>query len=223
MRKLTRDGKSVPYEILPTKSKKAYYTSFVQDGVLHFYVPEGTSDQTARDVLGQRFYDYYYKIHPEEWHVVHYLGQVYHAELRVGKKTGVTIEGDRMIVRAAKESRHAYRCVLLAFFKRTVEKELTRLIYDAEYAFREITFPTISVKTVHGYWGYNYKREIVLSPQIARYDPRYLRALLYHELCHSLVRGHGEDFWALFAKKCPEGRALGEERNALAYDVKDYL
>lgn len=223
MGSITCDGKTVPFCAVPSTDKKRLYTSFVQDGAIHVYVPDGAGESAARALIRQRFYDFYYKLHPEEWHAVHYLGEVYHAECRVAKAAGVTIEGDRMIIRARTESTRAYKAVLLAFFKQAVERELVALMYDAAYDFREIVLPPITVKSLRGFLGYNYVTSITLSPQIARYEKKYIKALLYHELCHSLVRGHGEDFWALFEKKYPGGRALGEERNALAYDAKDYL
>ena len=221
---LIRDGKALPYELVPTKDKKRFYTSFVQDGAVHLYVPSGTDKRTAEGVLATRFYDHYYKLHPEEWHVVHYLGTTYHAECRAGKKTGVTLEGDRMIIRATKESTRAYRAVLISFFKQTVERELVSLMYDAQNDFSEIVFPTVTDKSLRGYLGYNYgDGRVTLSPQIARFERRFLRALLYHELCHSLVRGHGEDFWATLEKKLPGAVAMERERHALAYDGKDYI
>ena len=224
MGRLVRDGKALPYELVQTDDKRLIYTTFIQDGAVHLYVPPNASVRTAEGVLATRFYDHYYKLYPEEWHVVHYLGKTYHADCRVGKKTGVTIEGDRMIIRASKNTTRARRAVLLSFFKRAVERELVSLMYDAQFDFREIAFPAITVKSLRGYLGYNYgDGTVTLSPQIARFEGRFLRELLYHELCHSLVRGHGEDFWAVLEAKFPGAVALEQERHALAYDAKDYL
>ena len=224
MGNLIRDGKVLPYELVQTEDKRLVYTSFVREGAVHLYVPSDASVRTAERVLATRFYDHYYKIHPEEWHVVHYLGKAYQADCRVSKKTGVELTGDRMIIRAATDTTRARRAVLLSFFKQTVERELVSLIYDAQHAFSEIAFPVITVKSLRGYLGYNYgDGTVTLSPQIARFEERFIRALLYHELCHSLVRGHGEDFWATLEKKLPGAIAMEKERRALAYDCKDYI
>ena len=224
MGELIRDGKSVPYELVPTENKKLFYTTELYEGVIRLFVPQTTDKRTAEGVLATRFYHHYYRLHPEEWHLLHYLGKAYHADCRVGKKTGVTLEGDRMIIRASKDTTRAYRSVLISFFKQAVERELVSLIYDAQNDFPEITFPTITVKCLRGYFGYNHGNgNVTLSPQIARFEPHFIRALLYHELCHSLVMGHGEDFWALFERKLPGASAMAKERLALAYDIKDYL
>ena len=221
---LKRDGKELPYELLYTENKKLFYTSIVQEGRIFLYVPQGTDKRTAECVLAQRFYNYYYKLHPEEWHVVHFLGRTYHAECRTGKRTGITLEGDRMLIRASKDTPHAYRCVLLAFFAREVERVLVSLMYDAQHVFSEIKFPQITVKSLRGYLGYNYGNgKVILSPQIARYGEAFIKELLYHELCHSLVHGHGTDFWAMLEKKHPGGAEIEKERHALAYECHDYL
>lgn len=63
---------------------------------------------------------------------------------------------------------------------------------------------------------------IEISPIIAKYDPKFIKVLLYHKLCHSLVRGHQDNFWNLLNDKLKDGEKMNKEYKNINYN-NDYL
>lgn len=47
---------------------------------------------------------------------------------------------------------------------------------------------------------YYQTKQIVITPEIITYSSRKIDAILIHELCHSLIKGHGQDFYDLILK-----------------------
>lgn len=221
MEKLVKKDKHIEYEIIRTNKKKEYYLASVDDNIVYFTVPEYADDKTIKTVLSQRFYDLYYKIHPEERYTIHYKGKAYIAECLKRSRDEVIVEDEKITIKAMKVTSLYYRNVLYRFFAKTIEEELGKLMDGAKADFEEIEIPKIIIKPIKGYLGYNYIDHIKISPVIAKFDIKYLKVLLYHEICHSIVRGHKKEFWDLLESKLPGAVALNKELNSIKYN--DYL
>lgn len=221
MKQFKKGNKILNYEIIRTDKKKEYYLTKIIDNVVYLSVPSYALDKDIKLVLSQQFYVLYNKIYPLERYVLHFQGKKYALKCLKSNVDQVIVNEDEIIIKAIKITSRYYKSVLYNFFTRIVEEEITKLIYDASYAFKEITIPKIIVKPISQYLGYNYKDYIVINPVIAKYDPRFIKVLLYHEICHSLIRGHRRNFWDLLNTKLKDGEELNKEMNSILYE--DYL
>jgi len=73
-----------------------------------------------------------------------------------------------------------------------------------------ITFTSQRMKTMLGNCN-RIKRRIKLNSILARYDQKYLEAILIHELVHLNISGHQSDFYRLLTKYLPEYKKLRKE------------
>ena len=172
-------------------------------------------------VLNQRFLDLYYKIHPRERYIIHYKGKEYLVKCVKGNCDKVFVNDDEIVIKAVQVTKRYFSSVLYKFFTRVVEEEIYKLMGDVILDFKEINIPKIIVKDIKGYLGYNYGDHIKISPFIAKYDVSFIKVLLYHELCHSIVHGHPREFWDVLNSKLENGEALTKKMNNLFFN--DYL
>ena len=97
-----------------------------------------------------------------------------------------------------------------------------KLIYEAEYDFKEITFPKIRVRhlknKLYGYYHIK-NNEITLSSYLARVSLKFVKVVLYHELSHTLIITHKEEFIDIFKNKYKDGPILDEELKNICYNV----
>ena len=221
MKQFKKGNKILNYEIIRTDKKKEYYLTKIIDNVVYLSVPSYALDKDIKLVLSQQFYVLYNKIYPLERYVLHFQGKKYALKCLKSNVDQVIVNEDEIIIKAIKITSRYYKSVLYNFFTRIVEEEITKLIYDVSYAFKEITIPKIIVKPISKYLGYNYIDHIVINPVIAKYDPKFIKVLLYHEICHSLIRGHRRNFWDLLNSKLKDGEELNKEMNSILYE--DYL
>lgn len=221
MERLVKKDKYIDYEIIRTNKKKDFYLASIKDGVVYMNVPEYADNKTIKMVLNQRFLDLYYKIHPEERYVLHYKGKKYIVKCLKGSSDKVIVGDDEIIIRAVKVTKNYFSNVLYKYFTRVVEEDIYKLMGDVIVDFREINIPKIVVKKIKGYLGYNYGDHIKISPYIAKYDQKFVKVLLYHELCHSLVHGHPRAFWDVLNSKLENGEELNKEMNSTTFN--DYL
>ena len=221
MEKFIKKDKFINYEVVRTDKKKEYYLTNIVDNIVYLYVPEYATEKDIKIVLSQQFYVLYNKINPLERYVLHYLGKEYFVKCIKSNVDQVIVKDDEIIIKAIKINSRYYKSVLYKFFTKIVEEELTKLMYEATYDFKEITIPKITVKYITKYLGYNYIDKIVISPVIAKYDPKFIKVLLYHEICHSLIRGHQRNFYDLLNIKLKDGEKLNKEMNDIKYN--DYI
>ena len=155
---------------------------------------------------------------------VHYDGKEYKLIYKIGKKKKLEIKGDQMIITGLRFHTLHFKSILNEFYRKEVEKELMKLIYDAEYDFQEIPFPKIKVRHLRNrlYGYYHIKNnEITLSSYLARVSLKYVKVVLYHELSHTLVITHKEEFIDVFKNKLKDGPILDEELKNICYN--DYI
>ena len=221
MERLVKKDKYIDYEIIRTNKKKDFYLASIKDGVVYMNVPEYADNQTIKMVLSQRFLDLYYKIHADEMYVVHYRGKKYAVKCLKSTSDKVIVNDNEIIIKAVQVTQRYFSSVLYKFFTRVVEEEIYKLMGEVIVDFKEISIPKIVVKKIKGYLGYNYGDHIEISPRIAKYDTKFVKVLLYHELCHSLVHGHPRAFWDVLNSKLENGEELNKEMNNTVFN--DYL
>lgn len=222
MERFIKKDKYIDYEVIRTNKKKDYYSFNIKDDIVYITVPDYATDKDIKLVLNQQFINWYSKINAKDIYFVHFQGKKYNLKCMKSNSDKVIVKDDEIIIKAINVTNRYFKKVLYNFFTKVVEEEIVKLIYDAENDFKEIHFPKIIVKPVKGCLGINHQDHIEISPIIAKYDPKYLKVLLYHELCHSLIRGHRQDFWNMLNKKLKDGEKLNKEYKIINYS-NDYL
>lgn len=226
MERFIKKDKYINYEVIRTNKKKEYYSFNIKDDVVYITVPEYATDKDIKLVLNQQFINLYSKINAKDIYFVHFQGKKYNLKCMKSNSDKVIVKDDEIIIKAINATNRYYKKILYNFYTKVVEEEIVKLIYDAENDFKEIKIPKITVKPLKGYLGLYRKNHIEecieISPIIAKYDPKYIKVLLYHELCHSLVRGHQDNFWNLLNTKLKDGEKLNKEYKSINYS-NDYL
>lgn len=64
-----------------------------------------------------------------------------------------------------------------------------------------LKYTKCSIKNIDNYSGYHLRSgEVILSPYVIKWSSKEIDALIIHELCHSLVTGHKQDFYDVLLK-----------------------
>lgn len=215
MKQLKKNRKFINYDVIITKDN--HYKITVNEDIVYITVPVEFNEIKIEEILLKKFDSLYHTIFMNKHYVVHYKGIKYKLETIKSKKDKVYIIDNKLIIESTKGTQQHFSSLYIKFLKETVEEEITKLYYDLEKSFYEIKIPKIIVKKIARYLGYNHIDYIEISPKIAKYDPIYIKVLLYHEVCHSLIRGHADNFWDLLETKLPGGVELNKKMNETVY------
>ena len=64
-----------------------------------------------------------------------------------------------------------------------------------------LKFTKCTIRNIDNYIGYHLRSgEVILSPYVIKWSSKEIDALIIHELCHSLVTGHEQDFYDTLLK-----------------------
>lgn len=189
--------------IIKRNTKKRIYIR-VKEDVVSVSCPKNTTVSKVEEILIKHID--FIKKHigdSSEREFIHLNGVSYKPKFISSDKNGVRLLGDEIHIFSKKDDCESYKKVLYDFYKREVEKEISNILYEAQCDFSEINFPSISVRYMVSMFGnYNRKKHhIKLSSFLAKYDYKYIKFILYHELCHVLVFNHSKEFYNLYEKK----------------------
>ncbi len=219
-------GKVIEYKIKITEKK--HYSVSYEDGYVVITAPADFKRSMVEGQIRSRFLDHYYMLHDEEYRkyrgksVVHLLGKLYMVKIKAAEKDEVKIKDGAITLYCKRNTPSQHKAIYNRFLRKTVEEEIERLTPEAARDFPEVKIPRIVVKPISGMWGYNKRYgddrdHIAIHPKIGRYDPVYIKALLYHELCHCTVRGHGADFYELLDSRMEGASELEKEYKAIKH------
>lgn len=139
---------------------------------------------------------------------IYYLGQKYHL-LIVGGKDRITVNGDTLIVYSKKTD---LEDALNVFYKEG-SKILLSLIKEYEGKYLSVLNdygyylkPNYKFRLLKSAWGINYPKKnlISINEKLIHFDPKYLEAVLWHELLHFIVPNHSKRFHELLNYHMPE-------------------
>ncbi len=222
MKYITIDDVSFYYEIKRSTKKKIYIR--VKDGIVKV---SATNNITLKEVkeLFVKHIDFIKEqlVLTKKEEVIHVNGISYKPRFFISNKNRVMIVGDEIHLYSKEDSLEKYKKILYDFYKKEVEKEVVKLIDEAKKDFSEISFPTISVRFMKSMFG-NYhkvKHHVKLSSILAKYDYKYIKFILYHELSHVVEFNHTSKFFALYEKKYPN--AVGVRKVFKKIKYNDYL
>lgn len=73
-------------------------------------------------------------------------------------------------------------------------------------------YKNLSIKNTISRWGScSYNNHISLSLHLMRLPEYLIDYVILHELCHTIEKNHGKNFWALLEKVSPGARKLAKE------------
>lgn len=204
---ITIGGISFEYEVKRSTKRKIYIR--VKNGTVYVSCPKTTTIFEIEKLLEKHIKFIEKQLdRTSKSEYIHLNGIAYKPRFFVSNKNDVFVCGDEIYLYSKKNDIKSYKKVLWDFYKREVERELNKIIYDAMDDFKEINFPTISIRYMVSMFGnYNKKKHhIKLSSILAKYDYKYIKFILYHELCHVLFFNHKKEFYDLYEKKYPSAR-----------------
>ena len=107
--------------------------------------------------------------------------------------------------------------------KQTIKLAISMIDEELVYSIKDIDLSNLIVKAqlMKSRLGscHSTKRIIKLNSILARFDEKYLRAVLVHEIVHLRVGNHQTKFYQLLEKYIPDYRILNKQLNNL---VKQY-
>ena len=218
MTQITIDNLTFNLVVRKTTKRKLYIR--VKEDVVYVSVTKKTKDKEIINLL-QKHIDFIRKklIENKKQDIIHFGGREYKPVFTIGKK-GVNVIGDEIHISAPNKDIETYKKVLYAFYKQMVEQELDRLMNVVKNDFREINLPKITVRYMKSMFG-NYRRvshEIKLSSILAKYDFKYIKVVLYHELSHVYEFNHSKKFYMIFESKYPNAKRVDFTLKKIKYN-----
>lgn len=219
MKYISIDGVSFYYEIKRTTKKKIYIR--VKDGIVKVSATKNITLKEVKELFAKHI-DFIKEqlILTKKEDVIHVNGTPYKPRYFVSDKNKVMIVGDEIHLYSKDNSLEKYKKILYDFYKKEVEKEVEKLISEAKKDFSEIAFPTISVRFMKSMFG-NYhkvKHHVKLSSILAKYDYKYIKFILYHELSHVVEFNHTKKFFAYYEAKYPNAISVRKVFKKIKYN-----
>lgn len=219
MKYISIDGVSFYYEIKRTTKKKIYIR--VKDGIVKVSATKNITLKEVKELFAKHI-DFIKEqlILTKKEDIIHVNGTPYKPRYFVGDKNKVMIIGDEIHLYSKDDSLEKYKKILYDFYKKEVEKEVEKLISEAKKDFSEIAFPTISVRFMKSMFG-NYhkvKHHVKLSSILAKYDYKYIKFILYHELSHVVEFNHTKKFFAYYEAKYPNAISVRKVFKKIKYN-----
>ncbi len=219
MKYISIDGVSFYYEIKRTTKKKIYIR--VKDGIVKVSATKNITLKEVKELFAKHIlFIKEQLILTKKEDVIHVNGIPYKPRYFVSDKNKVMIIGDEIYLYSKENSLEKYKKILYDFYKKEVEKEIEKLISEAKQDFSEIAFPTISVRFMKSMFG-NYhkvKHHVKLSSILAKYDYKYIKFILYHELSHVVEFNHTKKFFAYYEAKYPNAISVRKVFKKIKYN-----
>ena len=220
MNKIILDNKEFYYQVFFKKNKNVYLR--IKSGVICVTAPKKykTSDIEQFIIKHQDFVLKHLDIVKSPLYskeVFKLLGRDLDIVYQDGK--ALKIEGNHICVPrefSDKKVEKFYKLVTLEKANELVENEIKCLM--KEINFQDITFKSQLMKSRLGSCNIKLKK-INLNSILARFDEKYLRAVLIHELAHINEANHKKGFYNLLLKYVPDYRKLRKELNQI---IKTY-
>lgn len=211
-------GKS--YEVEVKFSTQKYVYIRVKNAKIVLSCPPLTSKSTIMELLQkhEKFLKNHLNSLSEEPYI-HFQGVSYQPLFRLAKHNQVQIDGQKIIIYATKDDESSYKKSLYDFYKRYLCAALKEILFDVHHDFNDIVIPDIRFRYLKSVYG-NYHRNrhlINLSTMLAKFEKKYLKSVLYHELCHVYVTNHGAEFYQIYEKKFPNAKKVQHELRKIKY------
>ena len=222
MKKVIIKNTEISYIIRRTTKSKIYIR--VKDNVVIVSVTKTTPIKEVESLLEKHYYFILENIiNNQKQQIIHVNGIGYIPKFILGNKNSVSIIGNEIHITTKKLEYELQKKTLHDFYKKELENELCKIMYDAMKDFNEFAFPSIRVsymKSMFGNYNKRYHR-IKLSSLLAKYDYKFIKHVLYHELSHVEVLNHSKEFFSYFESKYPNAKLVRKELKKIKYN--DYI
>ena len=215
--KFNKEGKCIEYELVV--NDKYPYLDEIKNKVVYLNVRKNYDKEEVNRFIDRHFEHWYLMINDKEYKkfygkkVVHYLGKPYFAKIKKAEREEVVIEKDTITLYYKKNTTTKPTTIYRRYLKRAVEATIVKLYYEIQNDFKDIVIPKIIVKGLKGErcFGYNEGDIICIERDLGRYDEKYIKSVIYHELCHCYIRDHSEAFYKLLDEKMGDGTKINKE------------
>lgn len=115
-------------------------------------------------------------------------------------------EGDELVVTLRNDERRSVGAILEAWYRERARSIIGRAIERHSVALGVVP-AAVSIRDQQTRWGSASRSgRLAFSWRLVLTPPEVLDSVVVHELAHLRVFGHGPDFWAVVATRCPEYR-----------------
>ena len=225
------DHNNLPYHVVRSKRRKTAQIS-VKAEKIEVRIPEWVSDQWVEKWVSERagwiqrkwndvnLSSQEYRIEIQPGTLIPYLGKNHRLSWQEGKRSGVCIVEERILVtvsnRSTKPEEERVKSALEGWFKKQAETVLKERL---EYWQSEMSLNYTSFKT-KGYrrrWGSCSSRgEISFNWKLIFASLELVDYVVVHEIAHLQHLNHSKDFWSLVGRYCPQWKNYRKELNTRA-------
>lgn len=221
--KYYKDGKSIEYELVI--NDKYPYVEEIKNKVVYLNVRKKHDKEEVNKIIDRYFNHWYSMIYDKEYKkfygkkVVHYLGKPYFAKTKKSNKDEMIIDKDTITIYCKNDTHTQHKAIYRRYLKKAVEQTIVKLYFDVQNDFKDIKIPKIIVKGLKSKkcFGYNKWNEIAIELDLGRYDEKYIKVVLYHELCHFYEIEHSDRFYKILDQKLENGSKIDKELDTIIY------
>ncbi len=193
-------------DVIIKRSNKNIYLR-VRDNILWITSPKNLSDDFIKNMILKNYDSIYKSLHTPSFEPsgLHFFGKEYSLEIISSMTDHIEVEENKMMIYTKKkENSHIQKLVSLFYAKelsKFVEKNILQIKFDFHIDY-EITFAFKNVKTYFGECFVK-RRHIILATKLAKYEPRYILSVIYHEMAHFFYQNHSMQFYSLLEQVFP--------------------
>ena len=221
--KYIKENKFIEYELVI--NDKYPFLDEIKNKIVYLNVRKKYDKEEVKRFIDRHFEHWYLMINDKEYKkfygkkVVHYLGKPYFAKIKKADKDEVVFSKDTITLYCKNNTITQHKAIYRKCLKKAVEETIVKLYYEMQNDFNDIIIPKIIVKGLKGErcLGYNEGDLICIERDLGRYDEKYIKAVLYHELCHCYIREHNEAFYKLLDKKMKNGSKIDKEVETMVF------
>ena len=174
----------------------------IKDGYLSFTSPYRLKEKEIIKMIDKNF-DFIIKelekskLKNEKKTTIHYLGKEYNVKIIESKYNNIEINDFDFIIYTKNNNDLYNKKIVHEFYKTFLESYISHEIIKAKNIYGIDFDIEIKYKTVKSYFGNCYwnKRIIDFNTILAKYDPIYIKTVLYHELGHFFNHNHSNAFY----------------------------
>ena len=136
---------------------------------------------------------------------IHYLGKEYNLIKRLDNINYVEIDDNNFIVHVTALDDRIIETVIYKFYGDYLINYMNHYFPIAKNDYNLNNDIKIVYKNVKTYFGKCYfkRNQVNFSLVLAKYEPTYIKCVLYHELAHFYEQNHSSKFYALCEQKLP--------------------
>ena len=134
---------------------------------------------------------------------IHYLGKEYNVIKRLDNINYVEIEDDNFIIHTKALEDKIIEAIIYKFYGDFLINYMNHYFPIAKEEFNLSQDIKIIYKNVNTYFGkcYYKRNQVNFSLNLAKYEPIYIKCVLYHELAHFYEQNHSANFYSLCEQK----------------------